>query len=84
MKLRQFLLAATILLSPGFALAGETVTMVPPPALDQTASAKPETIVLAGGCFWGVQGRLPAHEGRNAAPSPAIRAARRKPQVMRS
>jgi peptide-methionine (S)-S-oxide reductase len=56
MKVYHFLLAATILISPGCALAGETVTMVPPPAVDQTASAKPETIVLAGGCFWGVQG----------------------------
>lgn len=56
MKFRHLLLAATIMLSPGSALAGETVTMVPPPALDQTASTKTETIVLAGGCFWGVQG----------------------------
>jgi peptide-methionine (S)-S-oxide reductase len=56
MKFHHFLLAATILLAPGCALAGETVTMVPPPAVDQTASVKPETIVLAGGCFWGVQG----------------------------
>ncbi|MEK1853084.1 MAG: peptide-methionine (S)-S-oxide reductase MsrA [Phyllobacterium sp.] len=56
MKLHHYLLAATILLSPGYALAGETVTIVPPPAIDQTASAKSETIVLAGGCFWGVQG----------------------------
>jgi peptide-methionine (S)-S-oxide reductase len=56
MKLRQILLATAILLAPGFALAGEDVTMVPPPALDQTTPAKSETIVLAGGCFWGVQG----------------------------
>jgi peptide-methionine (S)-S-oxide reductase len=56
MKFHYFLLATTILLSPGCALAGEAVTMVPPPSIDQTASTKPETIVLAGGCFWGVQG----------------------------
>ncbi|MDR6633470.1 peptide-methionine (S)-S-oxide reductase [Phyllobacterium sp. 1468] len=56
MKLRQILLATAVLLAPGFALAGEDVTMVPPPALDQTTPAKSETIVLAGGCFWGVQG----------------------------
>jgi len=32
--------------------------MVPPPALDETAANAPssETVVLAGGCFWGVQG----------------------------
>ncbi|MEK1891089.1 MAG: peptide-methionine (S)-S-oxide reductase MsrA [Phyllobacterium sp.] len=56
MKSYHFLLAAGLLISPGCALAGEAVTMVPPPAVDQTASAKSETIVLAGGCFWGVQG----------------------------
>jgi len=56
MKLRQILLATAILLAPGYALAGESVTMVPPPAVDQTAATGPETIVLAGGCFWGVQG----------------------------
>ncbi|MBZ9654091.1 peptide-methionine (S)-S-oxide reductase MsrA [Phyllobacterium lublinensis] len=56
MKLRHLLLAAAIVLSPGLALAAEAVTMVPPPALDQKSSAKSETVVLAGGCFWGVQG----------------------------
>jgi peptide-methionine (S)-S-oxide reductase len=31
--------------------------VVPPPALDETAgAASTETAVLAGGCFWGVQG----------------------------
>jgi peptide-methionine (S)-S-oxide reductase len=35
----------------------ETAHMVPPPAVDETASAAPtEIAVLAGGCFWGVQG----------------------------
>ncbi|HMF66275.1 MAG TPA: peptide-methionine (S)-S-oxide reductase MsrA [Phyllobacterium sp.] len=56
MKLHQILLATVILLAPGVALAGEDVTIVPPPALDQSMSVKSETIVLAGGCFWGVQG----------------------------
>jgi peptide-methionine (S)-S-oxide reductase len=38
----------------GFA---QTPTMaLPPPALDQTDASGPQTIVLAGGCFWGVQG----------------------------
>ena len=37
--------------------AAETAHMVPPPALDETAQASPtEIAVLAGGCFWGVQG----------------------------
>lgn len=38
--------------------AGETITVIPPPAVDRpgpkTAGAL-ETTVLAGGCFWGVQ-----------------------------
>lgn len=29
---------------------------IPPPALDQAARAGSEVAVLAGGCFWGVQG----------------------------
>ena len=37
--------------------AAETATLVPPPAIDEPASAAgSETAVLAGGCFWGVQG----------------------------
>jgi peptide-methionine (S)-S-oxide reductase len=35
----------------------ETATAVPPPALDEAnSSATTEVAVLAGGCFWGVQG----------------------------
>ena len=29
---------------------------IPPPAIDEKASSGTETAVLAGGCFWGVQG----------------------------
>ena len=29
---------------------------IPPPALDEKASASTETAIFAGGCFWGVQG----------------------------
>jgi peptide-methionine (S)-S-oxide reductase len=42
------------------ALAGpvgaEDFTKIPAPALDAPAGATTETVVLAGGCFWGVQG----------------------------
>ena len=36
--------------------SAETTKLVPPPAMDAASGAKTETAVLAGGCFWGVQG----------------------------
>ena len=36
--------------------AAENAVIIPPPALDAKSSGKLETAVLAGGCFWGVQG----------------------------
>jgi peptide-methionine (S)-S-oxide reductase len=36
--------------------AAEMSRAVPPPAVDETGAAPTETAVLAGGCFWGVQG----------------------------
>ncbi|HEV8032246.1 MAG TPA: peptide-methionine (S)-S-oxide reductase MsrA [Stellaceae bacterium] len=56
MILVAFLLAggSAYLASPS---AAETVRMVPPPAVDETRPANSaEVAVLAGGCFWGVQG----------------------------
>lgn len=48
--------AALIALLSG-PVAAEEVTAIPAPATDEAASEKStETIVLAGGCFWGVQG----------------------------
>jgi peptide-methionine (S)-S-oxide reductase len=39
------------------ARAAEPAVTIPPPALDPKPMAEgPQTIVLAGGCFWGVQG----------------------------
>ena len=47
-------LAATLLLSRNPA---EAARAVPPPAIDEHVSgATSEVAVLAGGCFWGVQG----------------------------
>jgi peptide-methionine (S)-S-oxide reductase len=42
----------------GLARAEEPAVVIPPPALDQTAASGDgaQTVVLAGGCFWGVQG----------------------------
>ena len=36
--------------------ADEPIRAIPAPALDEPASGASETVVLAGGCFWGVQG----------------------------
>ncbi len=38
-------------------VGGETAAVIPPPALDNPKTPGPsQTAVLAGGCFWGVQG----------------------------
>ena len=37
------------------ARAAEPAFVIPAPAVDQSAAPHSETIVLAGGCFWGVQ-----------------------------
>ena len=56
------LLSATVLcaLGIGFAahrgLAEESPHLVPAPAADEAPTGNSETITLAGGCFWGVQG----------------------------
>jgi peptide-methionine (S)-S-oxide reductase len=44
-------------LAIGVANAAEPAVAIPPPTLDATApaAAGPQTVVLAGGCFWGVQ-----------------------------
>ncbi|HXE16284.1 MAG TPA: peptide-methionine (S)-S-oxide reductase MsrA [Stellaceae bacterium] len=41
---------------PALSGAAEAPHIVPPPALDEKNTAASETAVLAGGCFWGVQG----------------------------
>ena len=48
------LLATTALHAPAARAAGEHA--VPAPAHDLPAAASPQTAVLSGGCFWGVQG----------------------------
>ena len=43
-------------LVPVLASCAESATTIPPPKLDESAAkGGPETAVLAGGCFWGVQ-----------------------------
>ncbi|HZE10587.1 MAG TPA: peptide-methionine (S)-S-oxide reductase, partial [Burkholderiales bacterium] len=47
--------AGTLWNTPG--RSGEAAVVLPAPALDNAKSASPvQTAVLAGGCFWGVQG----------------------------
>lgn len=57
------LLAALLGGSAGLASAEEGIAL-PAPAVDEpAASAKTETAILAGGCFWGVQGVFQHVEG---------------------
>ena len=54
--LLAMLTAAVTGLAPA-ALAAETTVVIPAPALDSPKVAgPPQTVVIAGGCFWGVQG----------------------------
>jgi peptide-methionine (S)-S-oxide reductase len=60
-SLRPALLLAVLLLPPGLKAlpaSAEEARLVPPPALDESPGAADarEVAVLAGGCFWGVQG----------------------------
>jgi peptide-methionine (S)-S-oxide reductase len=57
MTLRTLLAAVAVTALLGGSAAAEDFTKIPAPAMDQPASgAATETLVLAGGCFWGVQG----------------------------
>jgi len=47
--------------APSF--AAESAVVIPPPAVDEPASSASEVAVLAGGCFWGVQGVFQHVEG---------------------
>jgi peptide-methionine (S)-S-oxide reductase len=37
-------------------LAAEDAVVIPPPAVDAKPSDAIQTVVVSGGCFWGVQG----------------------------
>jgi peptide-methionine (S)-S-oxide reductase len=51
-------LAGAALFVYGPAFAAEDAVVIPPPAMDEPAADGLETVVVAGGCFWGVQGVL--------------------------
>jgi peptide-methionine (S)-S-oxide reductase len=48
--------AAALVLWAGPVCADETATVLPVPAIDNEPVQANETAVLAGGCFWGMQG----------------------------
>jgi peptide-methionine (S)-S-oxide reductase len=48
--------AALLVLCAGAAIADETASALPAPAIDSGRTNASETAVLAGGCFWGMQG----------------------------
>ena len=52
------LTAVFVLAKTSLTQAAEPAVVIPPPAVDMGSSVNgaPQTIVLAGGCFWGVQG----------------------------
>ncbi|HEV2044519.1 MAG TPA: peptide-methionine (S)-S-oxide reductase MsrA [Sphingomicrobium sp.] len=57
MRFHAAALPALLIAVAGCSAAGAAgPKLVPAPALDIPASAKLETAVLAGGCFWGVEG----------------------------
>lgn len=57
MRLAAIVAAALIILAPPFAGAAERAVLLPAPAYDpQPASNGEQKLVVAGGCFWGVQG----------------------------
>ena len=71
---RPALIFAALLLAAGIALRGlpsaaESARSTPPPMLDEPANpqATSEVAVLAGGCFWGVQGVFQHVEGVTSA-----------------
>lgn len=58
-RMTQFVtvLAILVLSLPALAHAGEQAVVIPAPLLDNPKASGPlQTAVLAGGCFWGVQG----------------------------
>lgn len=68
---RGLLLVPFVAVALNAARAAEPAVVIPPPALDATAPAGAgrQTIVLAGGCFWGVQAVFQHTKGVTAAVS---------------
>jgi peptide-methionine (S)-S-oxide reductase len=76
LSLPSVLTIAAVLLTAGLALRGlpsaaDSARSIPPPSLDEPVNpqAASEVAVLAGGCFWGVQGVFQHVEGVTSAVS---------------
>ncbi|TIO04748.1 MAG: peptide-methionine (S)-S-oxide reductase MsrA [Mesorhizobium sp.] len=54
--LAALVLAAGVALWQTPAISAEDAVVIPPPAMDEKATAGTAKAVFAGGCFWGVQG----------------------------
>jgi peptide-methionine (S)-S-oxide reductase len=65
------LLVALVVFRPGSepSRADSAKPVIPPPALDEPEAMPSATVVLAGGCFWGVQGVYQRVEGVTSAVS---------------
>lgn len=56
MPLLAFSASAALIVAATLSVGAKTAVSAPPPiAREPAASATSETVVLAGGCFWGVQ-----------------------------
>jgi peptide-methionine (S)-S-oxide reductase len=55
MRLLMAFLIPVVGLFANAAHAAERAFVIPAPSVDETASTDKQTVVLAGGCFWGVQ-----------------------------
>jgi peptide-methionine (S)-S-oxide reductase len=67
--LRVLLVAPLLAFGASVAQAAEPAVEIPAPTLDATPGAGPQTVVLAGGCFWGVQAVYQHTKGVTAAVS---------------
>ena len=67
--LQVLMLAPFVALTANAARAAEPAVVIPAPAVDAPAGAGKQTIVLAGGCFWGVQAVFQHTKGVTAAVS---------------
>jgi peptide-methionine (S)-S-oxide reductase len=66
------LIVAGLFAAGGVAISASTAQeahRIPPPAVDEPAGSSPEVAVVAGGCFWGVQGVFQHVDGVTSAVS---------------